>query len=115
MKIDPNEPSMPTRMSFSATGKLTYEQVGENTIQLVGLTIRAELAARMTDDFLSLDWFLQKIIAGEPPMTEGDKEGWTVPHVNTEVVEYANWVAKGRAKWRVIQADALINALNEEK
>lgn len=114
MKIDPNAPAMPCAVSYSGY-EVVVAQTDHGLWQAHGLSIRAELATRMTDDFLLLDAHLRTIIAGEPPMTKGDDDGWSYPHLNEEVIEYAEWLAVGRAKWRLMQADVLINALNEEK
>lgn len=75
--------------------------VGTDNYHIECLSKREHFAAMAADDFNSLTKQQQEIIIGLP-----------APDVNKK--GYATWLAKGRAKWRLIQADALISELNNE-
>lgn len=91
MKTHPNEPAYPI--------------VGEAP----GLTKLEHFAALASDDFDKLNIADQQAIAGDIPTFEiGD--GIHTSHGS----RYVNWLMKGRARWKVLQAQALIQYLNKE-
>lgn len=101
MKIDPNSPANPT---------ITYSDTS-------GISIRVQIALSISSDFDTLPTEMKHSIAGPPPMRT--KEDWIIgdhkvyrEEEDIGSSEYIRWMASGRAKWRIIQADALIDELN---
>lgn len=91
MITNPDEPAFPI--------------VGENP----GLTKLEHFASQAKDDFSELPMALQiSITESSPPRFSLDDA--TRDNYN---LEYAEWVAKGRARWKVIQALQLVEQLNE--
>ena len=70
-------------------------------VENIGLTKREHFAAMVDGDFYCLTRSQQEMIAGKAPLDL--------------TIDFAIWLAKGRGLWRVMQADALIEALNKEK
>lgn len=107
MKTNPNDSAQPVHGGYMSDGD--YDDPRNGTLQ-GGLTKREHFAAMSSDDFESLRIGLQiEIVGDEPPHYTRDNETSIIYNI-----EYAKWLAKGRAIWKVMQADALIEALNKE-
>lgn len=106
MKTNPNDTAQP-----STACEYINQSDHQPTVGVFGgLTKREHFAAIALDDFSDLGISLQILIIGvEPPH-------FTKNNITSAIynLEYAKWLAKGRAIWKVMQADALIEALNKE-
>ena len=86
----------------------TYERIHHP-----GMDLRDYFAAHVTDDFDELDTNLQELIVGSraPEKVRVYKRESDLPFDNDRYaynMDYALWLADGRAKWRMIQAGAMM-------
>lgn len=113
MKIDPNGPAMPIKdigFNVELDKICTIDEHADFFVNYPGLTIRAELSARMPDTFRDLNISTQAAIHEHPPhYSVSENEIMT----SFGTIEYARWLAIGSAKWKIMQADALIDELNK--
>lgn len=102
-KTDPNDNVHPINEQSWNQGEQVW-----NTYPC--LTKIEHFASIASDDFSQFNIGLQILIVGEdPPNFEFNNEVKIV--YNTE---YAQWLTKGRAKWKLMHAIALIEELNRE-
>lgn len=81
-----------------------------------GVTIREHFAATFPNNFESLPLHVQATICGEDaPFYElEDMEGGK-DRIQIYGEPYVAWLLKGKSKYAVMQADSLIEALNNEE
>jgi len=101
MKTNGNHPANPTEVTL-VDGEICGAQTGESKGINIGLTKREMFAMNSTNDFDELHSDVRFLIVGEYS-----------PGVNSP--NYLKYLTKGRAIWKVMQADALIEALNKEE
>ena len=103
--------------SESATGFAIPgdEKYGWMPESIPGLTIRQKFAIDCISGFDSMPDNIKAEICGEdaPYYLSEDLDGGMF-RVNTYGEPYVAWLLKGRSRFAVMQADALINALNED-
>lgn len=110
MKTLADEPINPSEAQIKDNGNVVQIYIADETRMLFGLTKREHFAAMAPNDFDAFRIGVQiEIVGEEPPSFTSGNETNIVYNL-----EYAKWVAKGRAIWKLMQADALIEALNKE-
>jgi len=114
MNTNGNAPINRGMVWFNKEGKETAKEHAEEGAMTYGLTKREHFAAMASDDFDKLPSSLQRDIVGyDQPSYEYDPGFDEMKEIKPVYnLEYAVWFAKGRSNWKVMQADALIAALN---
>jgi hypothetical protein len=76
---------------------------------------RLQLALMLKVDLSQISLAQIAILVGDPPMRRFKNPGYPpMTVVNVDSSEYMQWLAKGLAKWRVMQVDAILQVLEEE-
>lgn len=79
-----------------------------------GMDKRFYAACAVKDDFDDFTLELkEKIVGEEVPRTSQIEDDLNL--IDVYSIEYAQWKAKGRAKWRYMQADELLKQENNDK
>lgn len=76
--------------------------------ELNGMSKHFYAACHVKDDFDKLELGLQEEIIGEKVPRSKSFYNNSTPEIDIWSLEYAQWLAKGRAKWRFMQAQAMI-------
>lgn len=116
MKTNPNEPINPSEVQINTdNGDVHQNYIANGVCTASGLTKREHFAATLPNNFESLPVHIQSTICGEDaPFYEiEDMEGGK-DRIQTYGEPYVAWLLKGKSKYAVMQADALITALNKE-
>ena len=94
------EPAFPTEVGFEKGVPVEAFQTGNNTAQYPGMTKLFYAACAAKDDFdhFLMDWQIE--IVGEEPYAK-------------TLQEMIQWKVRGRAKWRFIQAQAMLEEEEE--
>lgn len=115
-KLDKNPRAFPFMGIESTEENGIYVQRGEierdddtKFVPHEGMSLRDYFATKVKDDFDVLHISVQEKIVGEKcPSFITEPSGIKEIHKDIASIEYVMWLAKGRAKWRFMQADTML-------
>lgn len=112
MKTNANDPANAIHGSFDSEGNCTDDP--RNGVLQGGLTKREHFSATIPNNFETLLLSVQETICGESaPYYELENMEGQTERYPTYGEPYVAWLLKGKSKYAVMQADALIEALNK--